>query len=291
MKSRKIALILLILAIVGTSGCYYRREIDESEVGLILPDGVTIAVVVGPGRYTDMSMYADLKEIDTSAKTFEWTDPDVVTSDKQQVGFTVGISYRRRSDPESIKEMWTTFRSECVDDSALQTQVANRTARIVKNVSAQFSLDQMLGVSNDDTKRTDVANLLQEQLGIELLEVGVELLDIGINNISPSNAFRARLEEKANAAAQAEIAKQRTIELQEKLIQERAQTDIGLEIARRDRLVQEEKNKVYQDNPMAFELAKIEAMADVFGKNDKLIFIPTDGNLNLFMGGGMLPID
>jgi len=284
-------LVVLAMLMLASFGCVYRMKIDESEAGIIMADGVSVSSVVGVGRHTNMAWLATGVQIDCSAKTLEWVDPSVVTKDKQEVGYTVGVTYRRKNDHDSVMLMWTTYRSEAQNDDALKAQVENRMGRVVKNISTQFSLDEQLGVG--ETRRASVEVIFEEQLGAELAEIGVELLDVGINDIAVSESFKARLAEKANAAAQAEIAKQRTLELKEKLIQETAQTEIGVEIARRERLVEEEKAKVFEVSDRAFELAKIEAMAGMYGKNDKLIFVPPGSDISLLMSGdgGWVPVD
>lgn len=277
--------ILLVLAMMST-GCYYRRIIDENEVGLHMSDGVSVDRTLGPGRHSDDNWWSELIEIDIGTKTNIWEDPDVATKDKQVIALTVGVTYRRGPSHDAIKMMWQTYRSECTDDNALWGQIQNRMARVVKNITTRYSLDELLGVAvESDVNRATVQAELLEELGKELNELGVTLIDAGINNIAPSEAYRARLEEKANAAAQAEIAKQQTIKLQEQLLQEKAQTAIELEKADRARQVAEKQNEIFVQSPQAFELERLKRLADVIGPGDKIYFVPPDSDITLVLGG------
>jgi len=286
--TKTMLIVLLILSAIFASGCYWRTEIDESEVGLLLPDGVTVSSVVSSGRYTDWKYYAKIKQVDISAKTFQWGDPSLVTSDKQQIGFTVGVTYRRSPLPEHVLLMWKTYRAECTDDELLQLQVANRIARVAKNLTADYTLDEMLGVSDSNIGRTDIQGNIFDDLKIELSEVGVELLDIGINDIQPSEQYLLRLEQKADAAVNAEIAKQNTLTKREELLQEEAQTEIAIEIARRDRLVAEEANMLYTQSPQAYELARLRELSNLLGDSDKVYFVPEGSDITLFLGSGSI---
>ena len=291
-KSR-FAMILLVLAMVLTSGCFYKKPVEKHEVGLIMPDGVSVAQVVGSGRYTSMSYYAELVKIDCSAKKTEWSDPDLVTLDKQPVGFSVSATYARQRSSDSIAKMWELYNSEARDDVMLEAQILARIPRVAKELSTMYTLDQILGVSaGGQGGRTIAQDKFQEMLNEELGELYVDLLDVGINNIAPSAEYLALLEEKANAKVAVEVAKEQTLRLIEELNQEKAQTDIDLELARRTNLVAEEEAKVYTMNERWFELKYLEALAGVIGENDKWFFVDPDTDVTtIFMGGdGALPV-
>lgn len=283
---RKFSLLVVVL-VVSLSGCYWMREVETSEVGLRMQDGVTIDSVVSSGRYSSklLQFYANMENIDVSAKTLEWSDPDLVTKDKQPIGLQVGVTYARMRDTESITNMWNLYRGEAQNDELLKQQVLNRIPRIAKAVTAEYTLDQMLGVSEEEGfGREVVTQALFELLETELKEVYIQLLDVGINNISPSEEFLKLLEAKANAQVAVEVARSETAKLQEQLKQEQAQTNIELEKARRNNLVNEELAKVYEQNPQYYELERLRLFKDVVGPNDKFWFIPEGSDITLFLG-------
>lgn len=283
-------LFVLIMLLVGIlPSCYCKRTIDEHEIGLHMSDGISVDRTLGPGRYTDnTNWYARLLEIDTSAKSAEWTDPDVATKDKQQIGVLVNITYRRGPSGEAVLGMYQTYRSEATNDDALWIQVSSRIARILKDVTSRYSLDQLIGVSDDDTSRAQIGNVFHEELQTELDEVGVTVVDVGISNIAPSEQYRHLLEQKAAAQAAVEIAQQNRLKAIEELEQVKAETDIAVEMAKRDRLVAEEEAKVFEESPLALELEKMRITAGMYSDRDKIIIVPAGTDLSMILGGGMV---
>jgi regulator of protease activity HflC (stomatin/prohibitin superfamily) len=285
-KYNKKALALLILALVLTpllSGCYLNKQVEAHEVGVKMDDGVSITAIVGPGRYSSGSWFAELTPVNVSAKTVIWEDPDLVTQDKQPIGFSVAVTYARSPESDDIADMWTRYHAEAVHDASLQTLVLARLPRVAKAVTTQYTLDEMLA------DRNQIQAQLEELLLAELEEANVVLLDVGINNIAPSPSYLALLEEKAAAQIAVEVARERTKELEERLNQEIAQTEIDMELARRQNQVNEEMARGYQTSPEIYELERMRILGTVIGNNDKIVVVPEGAALNLFTGDGMFP--
>lgn len=290
MISKKFSLVFVWAAFFLLSGCYWNAKVQTNQVGLIMFDGVKVDQVVRAGRYTKMWRFADIRIIDVSAKTLEWEDPDLVTKDKQPISLRVGVTYQRNPAKESILQMWNTYRGEATSDEYLQQQVLNRIPRAAKAVTTRFTIDEMLGIAETggrEVVQQELFSLLEPELG----EVGVILLDVGINDIGPDPEFLELLKEKAQAQIKSEVAKEVTGQLEEQLLQEKAQTNIDLEKARRQNAVNEELAKVYADSPEYLELERLRILADVIGSNDKIYFIPDDANLTMFLSGnGVAPV-
>jgi regulator of protease activity HflC (stomatin/prohibitin superfamily) len=286
LRAKHVLILLAIFLVGGLNSCYCNAWVAESEVGLIMPDGVRVSDVVGSGRYTNLNYFADIQRIDASAKTLVWEDPDLVTADKQPIGLTLGVTYARKRDADSATGMWRQYRGEAISDEALSQQVGNRMARVAKAVTARYSLNEMLGVEGaESTGRQVVTQDLFALLEPELAEVQVQLLDVGINNITPSAEYLSLLEKKANAQVAVEVAKQETKRLNEQLVQEQAQTQIEVEKAKRQNLVNEELSKVYEQSPQYYELEKLRLLKDVVGETDKIYFVPEGTDLTLILGG------
>jgi len=69
--------------------------------------------------------------------------------------------------------------------------------------------------------------------------------------------------------------------------QERAETDIEIEKARRVNLVAEEKAKVYEQSDRAYELERLRLLQGVIGSTDKVYFVPEGADLTLILGGNV----
>ena len=291
MKKTGFILVLLVLVMV-LSGCYYRKEVQTNEVGLVMADGVTISSVVGAGRYTDMGYYADLQLIDASALTVEWNDPDLVTKDKQPIGFKVSVTFARKRDADSVKEMWELYNSEARNNEVLAQQVVARIPRVAKEITTRYTLDEMLGISGEVGRsgvQDDMATLLQKELD----DIYVQLYDLGINNIEPSAAYLQLLEDKANAQAAVEVAEARKEQKEADLQTEKAQTNIEIELAKRERQVAAEKAKIYDISENWYRLEYLRRLDGVIGDNDKLWFFVEPGlDLTLLLNGeNVVPVE
>lgn len=276
-------LVLFVLVSVLLSGCYWNTEIDEAEVGLIMSDGVKVDRVAYAGRYTDMGRWATIVQVKTSNVSAVWEDPDLVTKDKQPIGFKVELSFARARDSESVITMWQKYRSEATDDNALTALVLARIPSIAKAITTKYSLDEMLGIGGD-IDRQQVESELYDMLAESLKEVGIELRSATIANIAPAQSYMNLLQEKANAAIRVEVAKETSKMLVEELAQEKAQTDIDLEKARRANLVAEEQAKVFEQSDRAYELERLSLLADLLGPSDKVYFVPEGADITLYLG-------
>lgn len=286
--ARSLFFLALVIFAFALSGCYRNEEVSESQVGLVMTDGVTIDKdgIKYTGRYSDAYEYwARIVIIDTATKTLKWSDPDLITSDKQIIGVDVSVSYRRTRDAATIRRMWSEYPAEAQDDIALSTLVDSRMARTIKNLTADYSLDELTSTAvGTDKDRTTATNEAVEKLRVELAEFGVEIVDLGINNINPSETYRKSLDDKAQAIVDVEVSQKQTLFLKEKLAQEQAQTQIALEQAKRNNEVAMIEAQLLTQSPEAFQLEKIKAMAAMFSEQDKIYFIQPGTDLTLLMG-------
>lgn len=284
MKKMIYLAVISVLSLLCMTGCYYNSSIGTNEVGLQMDDGVSINQVVGPGRYTNLGWYANITSIDTSSHSLVWEDSDVWTSDKQVVSFSASVTYARKSDEQSVRKMWKEYNAAARDDQQLDQLVRSRIPRIVKQISTQMTLDEMLGIAQSDKNRTTLQSDIEILLTSELGNCGVELIDFGVNNIGVDPVYQSKMQEKSTAAIEIELAEQKAKQLEKQMEQEKAQTDIDLEIARRANLVAEENAKVFEQSKEAYELKRLELLKDILGDSDKVYFIPEGTDITLFLG-------
>lgn len=289
MKKRIALAIIMLVVLLSTTSCYFNSSIGSNEVGLLMDDGVSVTGVVGPGRYTNMGWYAGIMSIDTSSRALTWTDNDVWTSDKQSVGFGTSVTYARMSDEASVRKMWKEYNGAARDDRQLEALVLSRIPRIVKEISTTMTLDEMLGIANSEKNRSTLQNDIENKLSEELASCGVQLIDFGINSIAVDPSYQAKLTEKANAAIEIELAEQKSKTLEQQLVQEKAQTEIDLEKARRANLVAAEEAKVFEESEEAYELERLKLLTGLLGDSDKIYFIPEGTDITLFLGGQTVP--
>lgn len=286
MKKRIALALMLVVVCCSLCSCYFNKTVDSSEVGVKMSDGVQIDEVVGAGRYTDLSWYADMKTMDTSAKQVNMVIADVSTSDKQTVSVEILAEVSRKSDEASVKTMWTNYNAAARKDEQLIKIVQDLMRSPVNKVSTTMTVDEMLGVDEDSDKtratmEIDIAELLRPVLE----ERGIALNTLNVMNIGVDPQYQAKLQEKSTAAIEIELAEQKAKQLEKQLEQEKAQTEIDLEKARRANLVAEEEAKVFAQSKEAYELERLELMKDMMKDTDKIYFIPDGADITLFLGG------
>lgn len=298
--SKWFGLALLVLALLSSTGCYWKREVESNEVAIESYDGVSISNIVGEGRYTQYSWgmrFAEIHIMDASAKTVVWEDASVWTADTQNVGVSLSVTYRRPNhmDQERVRQLWNTYRTEARDDGALATLVLARIPEAVKAVTTQYSIYEMTGVAEagqgsvEDAQaraqaRQKTSREIESNIQEELDDIGLIVINVSVNNIEPSTAFAETVEQMALADAKLKLAQRETARLEEVLIQEQKQTTIDLEIASREQQVAAKKAETYEKSDRAYELERLRLLGEVVGPSDKLYFVPEGTDLTLFLG-------
>ena len=284
MKKRFALMFLLLMCCMSMCSCYYNKEVDSSEVGLKMNDGVSINEVVGAGRYTRMGWYSKLVTVDISSKLITLNIEDVSTSDKQTVAVEVLAEVARKGDEESVRNLWKNYNAVARNDDQLVGMVQELLRSPVNKVSTQMTVDEMLGVAESDKSRATMENDIAAILSPMLESRGIKLITFQVKNISVDPQYQAKLQEKSTAAIEIELAEQKAKQLEKQLEQEKAQTEIDLEKARRSNLVAEEQAKVYEESKEAYELKRLELLKGMLGESDKVYFIPEGTDITLFIG-------
>lgn len=278
-------IVIALLMALSLSSCYWQAQVNANEIGVQLDDGVSISRVVGPGRYDNGGWYAGIKNVNVSPITVNWKDPDLVTSDKQPIGLELNITFHRNPVSESVSKMFSTYNSELFDNKALQNLVVSRVPNSAKSNTAKLTLDQML------TDRNEFASALSTDISAELARIGVVLDTVQVANISPDKAYMDKLSQKAQVIQDREIAAESVKTAEENLKKTKAETEIQVELARRENAVKAEQSKVYETNPYAFKLEMMDKYAQIFGNNSKVFFIPEGSNLSIIdSNGNVVPV-
>ena len=285
MKKRIALALMLVVMTLSLCSCYFNSTVDSSEVGVKMDDGVQISEVVGAGRYTDLGWYADLNRIDISAKQVKLLIEDVSTSDKQTVSVEILAEVARKSDEASVRTIWENYNAVAKKDEQLIKLVQDLMRSPVNKVSTTMTVDEMLGVDeNSDKTRATMEQDIAELLRPLLESRGIALNALNVMNVGVDPQYQAKLQEKSTAAIEIELAEQKAKQLEKQLEQEKAQTEIDLEKARRANLVAEEEAKVFEQSAEAYELRRLELMKDMLDESDKIYFIPEGADITLFLG-------
>lgn len=287
-------LVVLLLAAM-LCGCYRNEPVESYEVGLKISydsDGKTQVEVVGPGVHSDGGWRSYLVVLNVSNITTTWNDPSLVTKDKQPIGLTMNISFSRKRDAESAKALYNSYNGEAMNDDALKSLVLSKVPGVAKTISTKYTLDQMIGIAvgEQEVGRTALAQEVLELLKTELDQIYVQLAAVEIADITPSAEFMASLNAKAQAQINMEVANQETKLLTEQLAQEKAKTEIELEKARRENLVNVEMAKAYEESPQLLQLRMLELTAEMLDEGDTVIYVPQGSNITSVLTQAEAPV-
>lgn len=297
-------LLLLLIVMVLSSGCYLNSTVDASTIGVRL-DGGRIVECVGPGIQSDLGFFARLDTVSSNTITQQVEDKSIVTSDLQPVGATITMQYRRKTDCPSVKDALTNWSVLAHSDAELQKTMESIANQGIKVAVSQFTLNQLLA------DRTGMATTIQKDLELQTSKFNVEVISIGVKNVAPAQAYLDVLEQKALLTVQVE-AEQRRQDLikqqsantqlqrdqdiliqQKQLLLEQANTATQLEIAQRQGAITKAQNQVYTDNKEAYQLAVLDRMQKILGDKSVVYFLTPGTNMNVLLGqfaGTPLPV-
>jgi len=102
--------LVFIVGIVGqfTFLGYYWHSVDANHIGIETIEG-RVTSVLGPGIHSNGTLWADLNEV--SLEQLDWcsVDPEVITSDRQRLGFVVCGTVSRPSQNDFVEGTTETF--------------------------------------------------------------------------------------------------------------------------------------------------------------------------------------
>lgn len=294
---KSLSLLVSLLAMVMLSGCYWNEEVQPNQVAVKLYRNQIESIADKPGGvYSALTcFYCDLKAVDIDTQTFSVEDPEVLTKDNQAVGVKITIQARRKADTESIKNLLTNW-SLLTDNTQFTNTIAATAREGMKNGVRNFTLSELL---ND---RNGLAGDIRTQLEEDAKNYSAQIVNVTIENIAPSAEYMTILSQTANLKAQTdqEIRRQDLINQkasnsvleQKKRVEvaiaqveaEKAETEVQVEIARRQGDIVAAQNQVYTLNTQAYELKKLELMKDILN-NKTIMFIPEGTNLTTFLNG------
>lgn len=99
---------------------YVMVGVGSDEVGVQFVASQPVNVV-GPGVYTDIRLFADIKKIAVRDIPFTVTDPEVLTKDKQRIGVKVTGTVRRPGLHKAnvLIESWASYSTFYTQDDVL----------------------------------------------------------------------------------------------------------------------------------------------------------------------------
>lgn len=273
-RSIVIGLAILLVVVVFFSFSsrffYFLERVEEDEVGVQFVSG-RIKDVVGPGVYTDMGLFVDIKRVPSEAVSFEVSDEELITKDKQLIGLVVtGDIFRPGEEHKDIiQDLWAEYNTLYQDEAAARLRIENRAKQAMKVCVGDRIFDEaVIGTARDELRACidDELSKLATNFGLtienvavpEVLlspEVQLRLDEIVQSRLQTEKAAQDKL--KADAEADAEQARQEgEIRVLQSRMQEEARQQTTLAELDRQKI---QAQKAVIEAERANELARVEA--------------------------------
>lgn len=217
-----VLVLLAVLVFFASRFFYFMVPVEQNEVGVQFRNG-QIAAVVGPGLYTDVGLYVELKKIGQTAIPFSVQDDEIITSDKQRVGVIVNGDIFRPTiaQADMLRNNWASYSDIYLNDVAAKARVEALARQSMKVCVGQRNFENnVIGTARDELRTCidEELSRLADNYALQISNVTVPNIILGAEVQALLDAItKSRLEtEKANqdklraeAQALAEQAKQR----------------------------------------------------------------------------------
>lgn len=292
----KFKFVLLFLVLITASGCVLNETVWPDQVAVRTDGGRLYSDCLTPGLYNFWYPFDGIQRVSVGALTFDVSDPSVATKDTQIVGVSVTIQAKRKADCESVHGIltnWPLLKS----DEKLQETISATTNEAIKVGVREMTLAQLL----DD--RNGLSNAVTKALTDDANKYYVEIINVSIKDIALDPEYEAKLKLQAQITVDTEIAKRKQEQIiaeaeserkrQEELAKtyaaqlaaEEAKTNVEVEIASREGEKIQAEYEVYENNPAAYELKRLELLRQILGDKATVYFVENVEELMLLLGG------
>lgn len=241
---RRLAIVVLVivgLLLVGTIAnqhSYFLTRVDPQEVGVRFRGG-RIVEVVGPGVYSDVALYADLKKVSSEAVSFSVEDPEVITSDRQRVGLRVsGDAFRPGvGSADQLRDLWPAYQGLYLSDEALRTRVIDLALQAMKVCVGERTFNEnVIGEARDDVRVCIDDEISQLADGI-----GLDIQNVTVPNVVLSAEAQASLDAITKSRLDTELAQQDAIKAREQAAADQAREEgaVRVQLARQQEEVRQ----------------------------------------------------
>lgn len=249
--------VLIVLLIIGSillslssQFAYFFAKVDQNEVGVQFRSG-SIYNIVGPGVYTDIGLFVEIKRVSSQAVSFSVRDEEIITSDKQRIGLVVsGDIFRPNlAQKDLLQQYWAQYSPLYLDDDLLRNRVSDLARQAMKVCVGERKFDDaIIGTARDELRACvdDELSKLAANFGLQIEnvvvpevvlspEVQLALDAIVQSRLATEKAAQDRL--KAEAEAAAEQARQEgEIRVAQSRIQEETRQQITLARLQQEKL-------------------------------------------------------
>jgi hypothetical protein len=240
------AVLLALLASVGSNFLYLFSPVEQNEVGVRFKEG-KLYDVVGPGVYSDFGLYVRLRKINVRALPFSVEDAEIITSDKQRIGISVSGDIFRPgfTQKDVLLTKWDQYSIFFTDDQAALNKVSDLAKQAMKVCVGERKFDDAIIGTARDALRACV----DEELSELATNVGLEIQNVVIPNVSLSPEVQAALD----AIVQSRLATEKAA--QDEL---KAKAEASAEQARQEGEIRVEQSRFQEQTRQQTTLAQLE---------------------------------
>lgn len=227
-----ILIVVFLLLIVGRQHIYLFRQVKDDQVGIKIR-GNQIVAILSSGVYSDVGLFVRLETFSTQEYKFTAMDPEVITLDQQRIGVGVSGSVFRPSlaESESIKRLWTQYKTLYTNDDALQRKMEELSFQAMKVcVGDRPFADSIIGSDRD---------ALRECIDSELNDLTKPFGLLVQNVVVPNVTLSPEVQQKLDAITQSRLDTEKAVQDQQKAVAEgkaqqaKQEADIRVEQAKK----------------------------------------------------------
>lgn len=213
-----LAVVLLgIFGFFSSRFFYLFSKVDQNEVGVQFRSG-KIYNIVGPGVYSDVGLFVEMKRVSSQAVPFSVRDEEIITSDKQRLGLAVsGDIFRPNlAQKDLLLGYWAQYSGIYLDDELARNRVIDLTRQAMKVCVGERPFnDAIIGTARDalrscvDTELSKLASNFGLQIENVVVpevvlspEVQVALDAIVQSRLATEKAAQDKLKVEAEARAE-----------------------------------------------------------------------------------------
>lgn len=240
-----IVALFLVFSLMGNF-FYFLERVEAQEVGVQFRSG-QIKDVVGPGAYSDMGLFVDLKRVSSQAVPIVVTDQELITKDKQRLGLvaTADVFRPGTAEKDVLRSLWAQYSNLYLNDDLLRTRMEDRAKQAMKVCVGDRTFDDaVIGTARDEL-RACITSELDEMAA----SYGVNIANVAVPDVILLPEAQARLDEIVQSRLQTEKARQDEL---------RAQAEAAAEQARQEGEVRVQQSRIQEESRQQRTLAELE---------------------------------
>ena len=239
-------IVLFVLYSFSSQFFYFFERVEEQEVGVKFRSG-RIADVVGPGVYSDVGLFVEIKRVSSEAVPFRVTDEELITKDKQRIGLVVtGDVFRPGiAHFDVIQTLWAQYNQHYLNDEIARNTIEDRARQAMKVCVGDRIFDEaVIGTARDELR-----SCIDTELDELATSYGLNVSNVAVPDVILLPDAQARLDEIVQSRLQTEKAKQDEL---------RARAEAAAEQARQEGAIRVEQSRIQEESRQQKTLAELE---------------------------------